>query len=106
MKEKYMMNKSNNSTAISDSGAIMDMEDAYNKITTLYLSEGEGQIEHLCNDIKEEFSDPIVKKDFERKIVEMLYDHQVNKKQELSCGRGVAALNNVGVACVNIKPDI
>ena len=49
-----MTDKSENSTTyISNSDAIMDMEYAYNKITSLYLGEDKGQIEHLSDDIKE-----------------------------------------------------
>ena len=85
MKEKYMMNKSNNPTTnISDSDTIVDMADAYHKITTFYLEEDEGQVEHLLNNTKEQFSDKVAKKYFERKIVENFYDHQVNDKQELN----------------------
>ena len=85
MKEKYMMDKSEHPTTyISDSDAIMDMEDAYNKSTPLYLEENEGPVEHLLNDIKGEYSDKVAKKYFERRIVEKFYDHQVNNKQELN----------------------
>lgn len=52
-----MMDKSNYFTAyISDSDAIIGIEDAYNKIVSLYLGEDEGQLEYLSNDIKEESS--------------------------------------------------
>ena len=59
-----MIYKSNSPiTYISDSDAIIDVEYAYNKITTLHLGEDEGQIEHLSDDIKEEFSDQVVNVD-------------------------------------------
>ena len=85
MKEKYMVDKSENfTTYISDSDAIMDIEDAYNKITSLYLGEDESQIEHLPHDVKVEFTDQLAKKSFEKKIIEKFYDHQVNDKQEIN----------------------
>lgn len=69
MKEKYMVNKSENPTTyIADSDAIMDIEDAYNKITSLYLGEDESQIEHLPHDIKVELTDKVAKKRFEKNI--------------------------------------
>ena len=65
MKEIYIVDKSENPTTyISDSDAIMDIEDAYNKITSLYLGEDESQIEHLPHDIKVEFTDQVAKKNF------------------------------------------
>ena len=85
MKEKYIVDKSENPTTyISDSDAIMDIEDAYNKITSLYLGEDESQIEHLPHDIKVELTDQLAKKNFEKKIIEKFYDHQVNDKQEIN----------------------
>ena len=76
MKEKYIVDKSENPTTyISDSDAIMDIEDAYNKITSLYLGEDESEIEHIPHDIKVELTDQLAKKSFEKKIIEKFYDH-------------------------------
>ena len=58
----------------------MDIEDAYNKITSLYLGEDESEIEHIPHDIKVELTDQLAKKSFEKKIIEKFYDHQVNDK--------------------------
>ena len=85
MKERYMVDKSiNPTTYISDSDAIMDIEDAYNKITSLYLGVDESQIEHLPHDIKVELTDQLAKKSFEKKIIDEFFDHQVNDKQEIN----------------------
>ena len=85
MKERYMIDKSENlTTYISDSDAIMDIEDAYNKIATLYLGEDESEIDHLPHDFKVELTDQLAKKNFEKKIIEKFYDHQVNDKQEIN----------------------
>ena len=79
------MDKSENPTTyIPDSDAIMDMEDAYNKITSLYLGEEESQIEHLPHDIKVKLTDKLAKKNFEKNIIEKFYDHQVNDKQKIN----------------------
>ena len=59
----------------------MDIEDEYNKITSLYLGEDVSQIEHLPHDIKVEFTDQVAKKNLEKKIIKFFYDHQVNGKQ-------------------------
>ena len=81
------MDKSENPTTyISDSDAIMDIEDAYNKIRSLYLGEDESQIEHLPHDIKVELTDQLAKKSFEKKIIEKFYDHQVTRDQHF-CSR-------------------
>ena len=80
-----MVDKSENPTTyISDSDATMDIEDAYNKITSLYVGEDESEIEHLPHDIKVELTDQLAKKSFEKKIIEKFYDHQVNDKQEIN----------------------
>ena len=81
MKERFMNDINNNPTAyISDSDAYLDLEDIYNRFTSLYLGEVEGQDGQLSDD----FADLTVKKDFEKKIIEKFYDHQVNDKQEIS----------------------
>ena len=68
MKERYMIDKSENPTTyISDSDAIMDIEDAYNKIASLYLGEDESEIDHLPHDFKVELTDQLAKKNFEKK---------------------------------------
>ena len=52
MKERFMNDINNNPTAyISDSDAFIDLEDAYNRITSLYLGEDEGQDYQLSEDI-------------------------------------------------------
>ena len=80
-----MIDKSENPTTyISDSDAIMDIEDAYNKIASLYLGEDESEIDHLPHDFKVELTDQLAKKNFEKKIIEKFYDHQVNDKQEIN----------------------
>ena len=80
-----MIDKSENPTSyISDSDAIMDIEDAYNKIASLYLGEDESEIDHLPHDFKVELTDQLAKKSFEKKIIEKFYDHQVNDKQEIN----------------------
>ena len=85
MNERYMMDKSENPTKyLSDSDAIMDIEDAYNKIASLYLGADESEIDHLPHDFKVELTDQLAKKNFEKKIIEKFYDHQVNDKQEIN----------------------
>ena len=54
-------------TYISDSDAIMDIEDAYNKITSLYLGEDGSKIEHLPHDIKVELTDQLAKKSLRKR---------------------------------------
>ena len=63
---------------------LLDIEDAYNEITSLYLGEDESEIEHIPHDIKVELTDQLAKKSFEKKIIEKFYDHQVNDKQEIN----------------------
>ena len=60
------------------------MQDLYNKIAILYLGEDEDQFNDISNDAKKELNDEIAKKNFEKKIEEKFYDHQVNDKQELN----------------------
>ena len=79
------MDKSENPTKyLSDSDAIMDIEDAYNKITSLYLGTDESDVDHLPHDFKVELTDQLAKKNFEEKIIEKFYDHQVNDKLEIN----------------------
>ena len=85
MNERYMIDKSEIPTKYtSDSDAIMDIEDAYNKIASFYLGEDESEIDHLPHDFKVELTDQLAKKNFEKKIIEKFYDHQVNDKQEIN----------------------
>ena len=100
-----MVDKSENPTAyISDSDAIMDIEDAYNKITSLYLGEEESQIEHLHYDFKVEITDQFAKKSFEKKTKEKSYDHQVNDKQEINnCALDTMVLSKNRLISLKIK---
>ena len=85
MKERDMVDKSENPTTyISDSDAIMDIEDAYNKIASLNLGEDESEIDHLPHDFKVELTEQLSKKNFEKKIIEKVYDHEVNDKQDIN----------------------
>ena len=52
----------------------MDIEDAYNKIASLYLGTDESEIDHLSHDFKVELTDQLAKKNFEKKIIEKFKD--------------------------------
>ena len=62
----------------------MDIEDAQNKIASLYLGEDESEIDHLPHDFKAKLTNQLAKKNFEKKIIEKFYDHQANDKQEIN----------------------
>ena len=44
----------------------------------------ESDIDHLPHDFKVELTDQLAKKNFEEKIIEKFYNHQVNDKQEIN----------------------
>ena len=73
MKEKYMIEKANDPTAcISNSDAIIDLKDAYNKISTLHLGDRENEICDILEEGTKEFFDKLDK----------FYGNQGNGKQE------------------------
>ena len=71
MKGKYTIDKNNDPTAyISNSDAIIDLEDAYKKFATLYLDYIDSETCSISREVAQEFCDKVSQKDFKKEVVE------------------------------------